>query len=90
MRNSLRLDYKKKIKLLEKYNKFYYQNQNPLVSDKKYDELKNEILLLEKNIILVIQNHQVLKLDINHQKNLKNLNTKLKCYHYQMHLIKKT
>ena len=33
MRNSLRLDYKK-IKLLEKYNKFYYQNQSPLVSDK--------------------------------------------------------
>ena len=77
MSNSLFLDYKKKIKLLEKYNKFYYQNQNPLVSDKKYDELKNEILLLEKNIILVIQNHQVLKLDINHQRNLKNLNTKL-------------
>ena len=48
MRNSLRLDYKKKIKLLEKYNKFYYQNQSPLVSDKKYDELKNEILRLEK------------------------------------------
>ena len=48
MSNSLTLEYKKKIKLLEKYNKFYYQNQNPLVSDKKYDELKNEILNLEK------------------------------------------
>ena len=48
MNNSLFLDYKKKIKLLEKYNKFYYQNQKPLVSDKKYDGLKNEILQLEK------------------------------------------
>tara|TARA_B100000963_G_scaffold318938_1_gene300388 strand:- start:2160 stop:4181 length:2022 start_codon:yes stop_codon:yes gene_type:complete len=47
MTNSLFLDYKKKIKLLEKYDKFYYQNQSPLVSDKKYDELKNEILHLE-------------------------------------------
>ena len=48
MSNTLLLDYKKKINLLEKYNKFYYQNQSPLVSDKEYDELKNEILQLEK------------------------------------------
>ena len=48
MSNLLLLDYKKKLKLLEKYNKFYYQNQSPLVSDKRYDELKNEILNLEK------------------------------------------
>ena len=34
--------------LLENYNKHYYQNQKPLVSDKKYDELKSEILELEK------------------------------------------
>ena len=50
MENSLLKNYKKKIKLLNKYNKFYYQNQNPLVSDKKYHEIKSEILELEKNI----------------------------------------
>ena len=88
MKNSLRLDYKK-IKLLEKYNKFYYQNQSPLVSDKKYDELKNEILRLEKYSFSNLKSPSI-KVDINHQKNLKNLNTKLKCYHYLMHLIKKT
>ena len=48
MSNSLSKDYKKKLKLLEKYNKHYYQNQKPLISDKKYDELKSEILGLEK------------------------------------------
>ncbi len=41
-------DYKKKLDLLEKYNKHYYQNQKPLVSDKQYDELKSEVLELEK------------------------------------------
>ena len=49
MRNSSSKDYKKKIELLDKYNKYYYQNQKPLVSDKEYDNLKNEILILEKN-----------------------------------------
>ncbi len=53
MENSLLKNYKKKIKLLNKYNKFYYQNQNPLVSDKKYDELKSEILELEKKYSLI-------------------------------------
>ena len=41
-------EYKKKIKLLEKYNKFYYQNQKPLISDKEFDELKSGITELEK------------------------------------------
>ncbi len=41
-------EYKKKLNLLEKYNKHYYQNQKPLISDKEYDELKSEILALEK------------------------------------------
>ena len=48
MSNSLSKNYKKKLKLLENYNKQYYQNQKPLVSDKEYDELKSEILELEK------------------------------------------
>ena len=48
MSNSLSKDYKKKLNLLEKYNKHYYQNQKPLISDKKFDELKSEILGLEK------------------------------------------
>ena len=47
MSNSSSKNYKK-LKLLEKYNKYYYQNQKPLISDKKYDELKSEILGLEE------------------------------------------
>ena len=41
--------YKKKIRLLIKYNKNYFDKNNPIVSDSDYDNLKNEILLLEKN-----------------------------------------
>ena len=48
MNNSSLKNYKKKLELIEKYNKHYYQNQKPLISDKRYDELKSEILELEK------------------------------------------
>ena len=41
-------EYKKKIKLFNRYNKFYYEKNNPLVDDKKFDDLKTEIQSLEK------------------------------------------
>ena len=41
--------YLKKSKLLKKFNKEYYNQDNPSVSDKKYDLLKKEILELEKS-----------------------------------------
>ena len=41
-------DFKKKISDLKKHNKFYFKNDNPEISDFKYDELKKEILILEK------------------------------------------
>ncbi len=40
--------YNKKIKLLDTYNKFYYEKSSPKVTDKTYDKLKKETLLLEK------------------------------------------
>ena len=45
----IQTDYKKKLKLIKKLNKFYYEKSKPLVSDGEYDELKKEILILEKN-----------------------------------------
>ena len=39
--------YKEKIKLLNSYNKFYYEKSSPKVSDEEYDKLKQEILYLE-------------------------------------------
>ena len=42
-------DYKKKIKSLIEYNKSYYDANKSLVTDKEYDELKKNILILESN-----------------------------------------
>ena len=39
--------YKKKIKLIDKFNQFYFDKSSPIVSDKEYDDLKNETILLE-------------------------------------------
>ena len=43
----LEKEYESKIELINKYNEFYYENSKPLVSDRKYDELKKDILSLE-------------------------------------------
>ena len=40
--------YLKKIKLFEKYNRHYYNLNNPLVDDFEFDKLKSEIIDLEK------------------------------------------
>jgi DNA ligase (NAD+) len=36
-----------KIKLFKKYNEYYYDKSSPILSDKKYDDFKSEILKLE-------------------------------------------
>ena len=41
--------YKSQIKLFKKYNKFYFDQSKPIVSDEEYDNLKQEILKLEKD-----------------------------------------
>ncbi len=46
--DSIKKEYKGKIKLLEKYNKFYYNDDAPLIDDGEYDKLKHEVLELEK------------------------------------------
>jgi DNA ligase (NAD+) len=47
-RKEIQEQYNKKIKLISKYNKFYHDRSEPIVSDHNYDELKKDILLLEK------------------------------------------
>ena len=39
--------YKKRIASLNKYDEAYYNKDNPIISDKEYDDLKNKILKLE-------------------------------------------
>ena len=41
-------EYNSKIKLLDYYNKYYYNESKPKVTDYEYDEIKKEIFNLEK------------------------------------------
>jgi len=42
-------DYNNKLKQFKKYNKAYFEDDDPIISDAKYDKLKNELINLEKN-----------------------------------------
>ena len=44
----IKKNYLNKVKLLNKYNKFYYDKSNPIVSDQEYDDLKLDIFNIEK------------------------------------------
>ena len=45
----IKKDYSKKLKLFDKYNQYYYDKSQPLVTDQLFDKLKNEIIQLEKS-----------------------------------------
>ena len=45
---NIKKNYQKKIEDLVNYNKHYYDKSSPIVTDKIYDNLKNEIIELEK------------------------------------------
>jgi len=44
----IKQNYLNKIKELQKHNRLYYNESSPILSDKKYDELKKEIINIEK------------------------------------------
>ena len=46
-KNKIENQYRKKIKLLKTYNKFYFEKSSPKVTDEVYDKLKQEVILLE-------------------------------------------
>ena len=46
-KKEIQLKYSKKIKLISKYNNYYYDKNESIVSDQTYDDLKKEILQLE-------------------------------------------
>jgi len=47
-KKKITIEYGKKINIINNLSKFYYNDNNPKVTDQKYDELKKEILELEK------------------------------------------
>ncbi len=47
-KKEIKKNYNKKIRLIDNYNEYYYNKNSSLVSDKEYDELKKDILILER------------------------------------------
>ena len=62
-KNKIQNNYKEKISYINKLNKFYYDKNKPLVSDREYDDLKSEILKLESE-------HKFLKSKISPSQNV--------------------
>ena len=48
-RNLIKKNYLIKIKELNRHNRNYYEKSSPKISDAEYDDLKKEIIELEKN-----------------------------------------
>ena len=49
----IKLKYSEKIKLINKYNKFYFEKDKPIIEDSEYDRLKIEIIQLEKKYVFL-------------------------------------
>ena len=46
-KSTIKLIYKKKLDLFQKYNKFYFDKSAPIVSDKEYDDLMEICVFLK-------------------------------------------
>ena len=62
---------------------------NPIVTDKEYDDLKKDILLLERNIHFLIQKIHHQKVGFKPSKNFKKAFIEFQCYLWQMLLEEK-
>jgi DNA ligase (NAD+) len=54
IKKEIEKNYNEKINQLKKYNKAYFKNDNPIVSDLDYDNLKKKVLELEKKHVFLI------------------------------------
>ena len=72
------IQYNKKLELINKLNKFYFDKSKPIVSDEEYDDLKKEIILLENKYKFLQSNNSPSK-SVGHKpsKNFKKANHKV-------------
>ena len=55
IKENIKKKYQLKLKEINKHNKLYYNKSKPIISDSSYDELKNELLALEKKYPYLIK-----------------------------------
>ena len=85
-KNKIKKEYDKKIKNLVKLNKYYYEFSKPLLTDSEYDQIKAEILSLEKKYnFLESENSPSKIVGFKPSKTFK----KFPCFLSQMHLVRK-
>ena len=73
--------YLDKIKLFKKYNKLYYDKNVSKVTDEEFDNLKKDLINLEKQYhFLKSKDSPSINIDTNHLKILKNPYIKYLCY----------
>ncbi len=58
-KKKIETQYQKKLKLLLKYNEYYFDKSAPIVEDSKYDQLKKEILNLEQKYKFLVEDKSV-------------------------------
>ncbi len=58
-KQDIKKKYNKQKKLLFKYNHHYFNLDSPLISDSKFDQLKNEIIKLEKDFPYLRKNNSI-------------------------------
>ena len=72
------IQYNKKVELINKLNKFYFDKSKSIVTDKEYDDLKREIILLEtKYLFLKSKNSPSKSVGHKPSKNFKKANHKV-------------
>tara|TARA_B100001057_G_scaffold224214_1_gene224525 strand:+ start:19451 stop:21484 length:2034 start_codon:yes stop_codon:yes gene_type:complete len=52
-KNTLLKEYKQKISEIKKHNNLYFNHDNPKISDKEYDDLKRDIIILENKYLFL-------------------------------------
>ena len=74
-RENIFLKYKKLREDIEKYNHFYYNEDNPLISDREYDDLIKKLENMEKEYpeLKDISNENSSNADIIKEKKIKNM-----------------
>ena len=71
-------EYNKKLKLINRFNKYYFDKSKPIVTDEEYDYLKREVIILENKYEFLKSKNSTLK-SVGHKpsKNFKKANHKV-------------
>ncbi len=75
---SIKKDYLSKLKLIKKYNKYYYDKSSPIITDDEYDQIKRDLANIEKKYpSIASKDSPSLKVGFKPSKNFKKIKHKV-------------